>query len=282
MSGSLFNIAINIGQQPSIFKEALIPLISVFIGAILAHKYNYRLEVIKKRDEQIEKFMTIYNKSHLLFGELISYKRFLKETIQPIYKQSAVDGACEPIYIPKLNFSAPLEEYICLSIYNPIFPAILSNVNKDIEILLSMITTHKNYGTDFNKLKTELKQNISYETVLNKDLNDLIEHIDRTIYWVYILNDKLCKCNVRYFSPLEKGISDSYIIANTSKKYMPKLTDKKYRIEKQYSKIFENHWLRPNNIWQDLELLCRKITGWFRFMFYYLTLDKIFKAKGKK
>ena len=63
---------------------------------------------------------------------------------------------------------------------------------------------------------------------------------------------------------------------------MPKLSDKKYRIEKRYFKIFENHWLRPNNIWQDLELLSCKIANWFRFIFYYLTLTKIFKPKGKK
>lgn len=287
MAGSLFNIALNFSQQEPIWIEILkyfiMPLVSVFIGAILAYKYSLNLEIIKKRDEQIEKFIIIYNKANILFEELIGYKRFLIEIIKPMYEYNPKKAACEPIYIPKIAFSEPLDEYVMLAYYNRLFPWVISNVNKNVEILLSLLKIQKKHREKcYSILKDISELPIEHIEGFKKDFNDLIDDIDKALYWVYILNDKLCKCNARYFSYLQKNVSDTFIIANINKKYMPKLSDKKYRIEKRYFKIFENHWLRPNNIWQDLELLSCKIANWFRFIFYYLTLNKIFKPKGKK
>ena len=276
MAGSLFNIAINIGEQPTILKEVLIPLISVFIGARFAYQYTLQRDTKQKKEQYNKHFRIIVTKANFLFHELMSYKDYMLSEIKPKFIKNTVKASIVSTYTPQVDFDESVDKTIFLSEFNPQFPYLISQVSKITQLFLTSVEIFKK--SCFNRHLSLIQEGvITEDSVQNaqKEISNLLQVLDSAIVWSYILNDKLCKCYAKYFDDIcdEKSLGN-YVFAKEYEQYLPLNKKENYKIERAFARDFENLWRRQLTILEHLDFSLRKIKRRYKNTSYYFTFNK--------
>lgn len=241
MAGSLFNIALNFSQQEPIWIEILkyfiMPLVSVFIGAILAHMYNLQRDAIFTKKQTYKQMIYIATISHSLILELKRIKNCLIK-----YPKKAICAN-------RLNSFKLLQKMELLYQYNVFFPYLFDNINQNYEILISAICKHNNYIKKYKYLNFIMQFIPQYAKEIKNNQETICHLIDKIIIWLLILQDKITICDLKYIncSLFHKHIIESDI---------PGIENKKYKFEKDFNTTF-------NKSWEPITL-CQKCIYWLK------------------
>lgn len=284
MTINISNMAISFGQVTQInwIKDAVIPFISVFLGAILAHNFNINRDRIKKIEELCTKMTVVCNKSDFLLGNLMSYNEFLIEKIEAKFDENVMEAAMNPVFIPDvLCFNVTSEDYSFLASYNPKFLYLIEQLNRQLQLLLSCAETYKRTIIN-NSIKIDqqlFNKNDIHATM--RCLKTLRNSLEPAIEFAYVLNCQLNKCCSIYFNFLYlENFQEINLIKETYKKYMSGIDE--VQSVKELNDIFKNFWIFPLNLSSRIALAWRKFKFKCRFLYSFFMLDRIFVNRKHK
>lgn len=247
MNVDIANMVVNVGEelQKINWYEAVITLISVFLGALFAYKFGLKLELRKAKRQMRGDFCALSAEVQLNLIEMLRYRKNYLNAIYNAYEKndlSLVQGA--PI-LPNVSFHFDLNKYIFLADYNRAFLSEIKMIETIEYLLKSAWDSYlNNLSLYLPKINTDKKVVIE---ILKTSFIHFYKSYGLMCVKLYYLNKHLCDCYGRYFNV--------YYIENVRDEYkaVDDIDDsiKQEILEPsivQWDKDFNNYWREPANI----------------------------------